>query len=157
MPVSITGSKEVMAAISKLARQYPGATAHALYAEGFALQAVAQRKAPVEFGVLRNSAYTAPPTGRALEVEVGFGTKYAVVQHERTELRHPRGGESKYLEKALNERLSGMVGRLGARVQDLVEAGRGLDAISPLGPTKPIVTGERRARSVSMRRKRRRK
>lgn len=157
MPITITGSKEVQAALAKLSPQYAGALAQALYAEGFALQAVAQKKAPVEFGVLRNSAYTAPPAGEEIMVEVGFGTKYARAQHERTELRHPRGGESKYLEKAFNERSSGLASRIAARVQAMVEAGKGLSPISPLGPTKPVVTGERRAKSASMRRKRRRK
>lgn len=54
-------------------------------------------RAPVETGVLRNSANTAIED---LEAAVGFDTPYAVIQHEEVGFHHP-DGEAKFLENAV--------------------------------------------------------
>ncbi|WP_027503245.1 HK97 gp10 family phage protein [Rhodococcus sp. UNC363MFTsu5.1] len=54
-------------------------------------------RAPVETGVLRNSAGTAQED---LEAAVYFDTEYAVVVHENLGSHHPEG-EAKYLENAV--------------------------------------------------------
>jgi hypothetical protein len=151
------GQRELQRELKRLARRFPRATAAALYAEGFAIQAEAQRRTPWMHGVLVGSAYTAPPTGKDLVVETGFGTQYAVYQHERTDLRHPRRGEAKYLENAANARMSGMLDRIRKRVWDNAAKGKGSDSISPLGPTRPKVQGERRRKGLAARVRRRRK
>ena len=38
--------------------------------------------------------------------EVGFNTPYALVQHERLDFNHPKGGKAKYLEDNLKEQAS---------------------------------------------------
>ena len=51
------------------------------------------------------------------EGAVGYGTEYAVIQHERTDFAHPNGGNAKYLENPMNDSLvrKGML-------QDMAEA-----------------------------------
>lgn len=155
---SLEGDAALLKALRKAAKDYPGALARALYAEGFAVQGDAVRLAPVEFGVLRTSAYTSPPTGPSAVVEVGFGTDYAVYQHEKTELRHPRGGQAKYLETATNERSATMLGSLAERTRANVLSGETSEAIAPVGPTRPKVGRIVRKRSVlAMRRSRKRR
>jgi len=41
--------------------------------------------------------------GDAVMGEVGFNTPYALVQHERLDFNHPKGGKAKYLEDNLKE------------------------------------------------------
>ena len=41
--------------------------------------------------------------GDAVVGEVGFNTPYALVQHERLDFNHPKGGKAKYLEDPLKE------------------------------------------------------
>jgi hypothetical protein len=41
--------------------------------------------------------------GDAVVGEVGFNTPYALVQHERLDFNHPKGGKAKYLEDNLKE------------------------------------------------------
>jgi hypothetical protein len=102
---AITGQEKVMENIRRLGKAYPKAMAAAVYKLGVVIVAGAVRRCPVEFGVLRSSAYVSPPQGEGIKanVEVGFGTKYAVPQHERLDYRHPRGGEAKYLEKSVHQ------------------------------------------------------
>ena len=74
--------------------------------------------APVDKGDLRGSGYLTydevliargtkdgktvrvgnPQPGAKDVAEIGFGTPYAVRQHEELEWRHPKGGKAKYLE-----------------------------------------------------------
>jgi len=41
--------------------------------------------------------------GDAVVGEVGFNTPYALVQHERLDFNHPKGGKAKYLESNLQQ------------------------------------------------------
>jgi len=41
--------------------------------------------------------------GDAVVGEVGFNTPYALVQHERLDFNHPKGGKAKYLEDNLTQ------------------------------------------------------
>ncbi len=102
---TVEGEEKIRANIRALGKAYPEAMAAALYKLGVVIIAEGQRRAPVEFGVLRASAYVSPPEGVGVKanVELGFGTVYALPQHERTDYRHPKGGEAKYLEKAVNQ------------------------------------------------------
>jgi len=100
----LEGAEQVRASIREMAKRYPRAMAGAVYKLGIAIFSDALPRVPVEFGVLRASGYVAPPQGEGLEadVELGFGTEYAVPQHERLDYKHPRGGEAKYLERAVS-------------------------------------------------------
>src|SRR5690625_3352594 len=83
------------------------------------------RRAPVDTGDLRGSGYLVTERGTQVAkggkegdvvpmarekrwgkppmVEAGWGVPYAVVQHERTDFQHPRGGEAKFAERTLQE------------------------------------------------------
>lgn len=133
----LEGDKALRKRIDQLARDYPLALGAALYQEGFGLWADAVKRTPVEFGVLRNSAYVSPPMQRKGEVtiEVGYGTKYAVRQHEETGYQHTRGGEAKYLANAIAARTSGFLERLAQRTEANVKAN--VRAPTVQAPTTP--------------------
>lgn len=102
----------------------------------------AQRRAPIDEGTLRGSAELAlvvngstfsgsgmieqatsaaiaAASGRRrvrITAELSFNTVYAARQHEELDWQHPKGGEAKYLQKAIQENS----GRLGS----LIEAGQ---------------------------------
>jgi hypothetical protein len=150
----ISGDKKLLRKLQALAESAPEATAAALYQEALGVMASAVKKAPVEFGVLRNSAYTSPPTKRKGEavVEVGFGTNYGAFQHERTGLKHPRGGQAKYLQAALNEARTGYLERLGKRIMSNIKNDVKLPVLAaPQKPNPPPSKGKK-----TTRRKRRR-
>lgn len=98
MSATIKGTDAVKARLRELARKYPAALDEELYKVGLRIQAESQELCPVKTNRLRSSAYTAKP--EAGRVTVGYGTDYAVFVHERTELHHPNGGQSKFLETA---------------------------------------------------------
>lgn len=90
------------AELRKVAKRYPPLFDAGIYRAGVEILRTAIPITPVEFGPLRASGYVSPPqhSGPARYVEVGFGTRYAVPQHERFDYQHPRGGGPKYLERA---------------------------------------------------------
>lgn len=102
--VQVAGVADVVKELKRLARVYPKAFAGALYKLGVGILSESLPLVPREFGVLRASGYVSPPTGEGsnADVEVGYGTVYAVPQHERTDYRHPRGGQAKYLEEPVD-------------------------------------------------------
>jgi len=51
------------------------------------------------------------------EILISFNTPYAVIQHERTDLQHPRGGGPKYLQKALEKHAANLGKILGQAVR----------------------------------------
>lgn len=152
--IRVTGEADARRKLDEYAKKYPDALAAAIYQEGFSLWAAAVKRTPVEFGVLRSSAYAAPPVTRNGEtvVEVGFGTDYAVKQHEETRYQHPRGGEAKYLETAMQEAMSGYLGRLASRTEANVRSGT--KSLALPAPARPSVQG-RRGRLARARRRRR--
>lgn len=137
-PMELSGLNQVQTLLKKYGKKYPLATAHAMYAEMYEVQAESTRRAPVEAGLLRRSAYTAPPTSKNLIAETGFGTEYAARQHEELTWHHPRGGEAKYLENAIKHRSTNMLKRIGDLIKRLVERGVEGEPI-PKGRTFPLV------------------
>lgn len=63
---------------------------------------VSRGRAPIEEGTLERSG-TATVDEDELRAAVAFDTPYAVVQHERMDLRHDAGRTAKYLEGPMNE------------------------------------------------------
>lgn len=136
LEITVKGTEKVAARIREVRDKYLEAVAAALYQEGFDIWREAVQRCPVETGLLRSSAYVAPPTGRSNpRVEVGFGTNYAIAVHENLEAQHPRGGEAKFLERTVDEHMGGYLQRLCDRAQENV--GRGV-GVAPLGaPEEP--------------------
>lgn len=63
--------------------------------------AESKRRVPVDDGDLRKSGRVTPDRD-GLEVRVRYVSPIAWLQHERLDYRHPRGGEAKYLENAID-------------------------------------------------------
>lgn len=69
------------------------------------LQGKSAAQAPIDTGDLRANCSVSP---LQLEedtawVRVGYNLPYAIVQHERLDFRHPKGGGPKYLENPFKE------------------------------------------------------
>lgn len=100
--MKVRGDKKLVADFNRLTKRYAKGLGAAVYRLGVAVLSDALPRTPVEFGVLRASGYVSPPTaGEHPTVEVGFGTVYAVPQHERMDYNHPRGGGPKFLARAV--------------------------------------------------------
>ncbi len=105
--VSIVGDEALIRRLKAAGSQGVEAAATGLYQAGEQIRGNAMERAPVDFGVLKGSAYVTLPElkGGDAEVIVGFGgpaKDYAIVQHEDLTYRHPVG-EAKFLEKAVDE------------------------------------------------------
>ncbi len=72
----------------------------ALAGVGGELAQLSRAQAPVETDALRESVRV---ESKNEGVEVGYGLPYALMQHERLDFRHPRGGKAKFLEDPFNE------------------------------------------------------
>jgi len=57
------------------------------------------------------------PEADVKEILISFNTPYAVIQHERADLQHPRGGGPKYLQRALEKHAANLERVLGSAVR----------------------------------------
>ena len=80
------------------------AAARTLGVCGADLQGKSAQEAPIDTGDLRANCSVSPVKrdGDRIEVQVGYDLPYAIVQHERLDFRHPKGGKAKYLEDPFN-------------------------------------------------------
>ena len=69
------------------------------------LQGKSARQAPIDTGDLRANCSVSPlqQENNQVWVTVGYNLPYAIVQHERLDFRHPKGGKAKYLEDPYKE------------------------------------------------------
>jgi len=122
----------------------------ALMDAGLDILGRAMRRAPVDTGHLRESGWlevngvemargqedgsvsqagAVPPTSQErASARITFNAttedgrwSYAVIQHERTDFEHPRGGEAKYLERSMDELAQGFQQNLARVVQRLLQ------------------------------------
>jgi hypothetical protein len=115
MSVKVSGINGILKNLNKEIEQIEGNTRKGLSKVGLFVKAEAVERAPVEFGTLRNSAFSqvSPNTFRGYPVAtIGFTAKYAPYVHEapmklKGQPRAKRtgvywqGGENKFLEKAV--------------------------------------------------------
>ncbi len=68
------------------------------------LQRRSVMQAPIDTGDLRANCSISPlnKTGSTVYLTVGYDLPYAIVQHERLDFNHPKGGKAKYLEDPYN-------------------------------------------------------
>lgn len=158
MPARITveGAETIRANLQRLGKQYPEAMAAALYKLGVVILSNSLPRVPVEYAVLRTSGYVSPPEGKGIkaDVELGFGTTYAVPQHERTDYKHPRGGEAKYLEKAINAVAPTSLQLLARWCIDLAKTETRWAAASGVSTRPRVSNSNRKSKSQSARLKR---
>lgn len=69
------------------------------------LKGESQREAPVKSGDLRGNCEVSElkKEGATEWYEVGYDLEYSVIQHERLDFNHPKGGKSKFLEDPFNK------------------------------------------------------
>jgi len=73
----------------------------------------AKSEAPIKTGTLRRSGFVRKISNG---YEIGFGgeaSNYAIVQHERLDFSHPRGGKAKYLEDPFKRNLKAYINYIG--------------------------------------------
>lgn len=122
MTVRLTGTDRLARAIAALGDRAPKAAAAFLYQEGEAIMAAAKPITPIEFGALRSTGHVEPPRreGSRIEVVIGFGgasAPYALIVHERMDLRHRAPTQAKYLEEPFRRRMVGFEGRFAAALE----------------------------------------
>ena len=101
---NIRGLEEVLANLNRISDELKDELGDSLTTAGLDLKGKAQNRAPIDTGDLRGSAVVEVNVNSTeISAEVGFGTKYALKQHEDLSLNHPQGGEAKYLENPLKE------------------------------------------------------
>jgi len=69
------------------------------------LQNKSSNQAPIDKGDLRANCSVSPLQEEAgvFYYKVGYDLPYAIIQHERLDFNHPKGGKAKYLEDPYNE------------------------------------------------------
>jgi hypothetical protein len=75
---------------------------------------------PVDTGFLRESGHSyTQGTGTKIEAVVMYNAEYAVRVHEDLTMRHPHGGQAKFLARAIEETKPEVVGILKKLLKDL--------------------------------------
>lgn len=115
----LTGQKQILQRISRIAKQMPDTIVKALTQEGNVELTEMRRRTPVEFGPLRASlTMSVERNGSRITLEFGAGgpsAPYAVYVHERTELLH-KVGEAKFIERPLKESAPHWSSRISRRI-----------------------------------------
>ena len=140
--VKMTGLDEVVAVLEALGVDIRKATAGALNDAGNSILMQSNQLVPFDQGVLKGSGSVASPkltkTSKTTSVGVRYGgpsgvknaegetvsVNYAIIQHEDLSLKHPGGGEAKFLEKAFLAEIKSYPAGLGRRIKD-----QGLDQL----------------------------
>jgi len=108
-------------------REYPRIFAAALFQEALKVQKASMNRTPVEFGPLKASHETERPkvtVGGDISTRIKVGgpsAPYAPAVHFRDEVKHSTG-ESRFLEKSLNEAASTLGRNVGATAKRKIEA-----------------------------------
>jgi hypothetical protein len=116
----ITGLRQFGANLRRKEVQMGAALQRGLVRAGLQLQRLSQRRAPVDTGDMRNSAFTRiedGTSGAKTVVRVGYTQSYAIYVHENLEARHKPGKTAKFLEYALRDNQKLLLSIVLAEVQ----------------------------------------
>lgn len=95
-----------------------GKTKRGLLRCGFLIQAESQEECPKDLGNLSASAYTtSEDTADGFIVETGYGTDYAIFQHEFIEFKHKPGQKAKFLEDPLKRNVNNILNIVAAEAR----------------------------------------
>ena len=99
----VTGVSSIMAKLRVGGLQQGMIMESRLKKAGLFVQRESQKVVPVEFGVLKNSAFTRKlkGVGFTADIIVGYTAHYAVYVHENLQARHKSGKTAKYLENSI--------------------------------------------------------
>lgn len=98
------------------------ALSSALFAAAHDVANQADDLVPVDEGILKASQSVTPPKAQSATptARITYGgpsAPYALVQHERTDFNHPKGGQAKYLEEPFLEEVNAWPTRFTARIR----------------------------------------
>lgn len=97
------GEKDVIAALNKFVARTKGNTQKGVLKALLYVKKQAIPLTPVELGDLRkNYDISVVKTFKGVSGRIENNSEYAAAQHENLEFNHPRGGEAKFLEKAVS-------------------------------------------------------
>ena len=96
--------------------------AAALFASAQDVANKADNLVPVDEGILKASQSITPPRAMSKNptARITYGgpaAPYAVVQHERLDYDHPKGGQAKYLEEPFLEEVNAWPSRFAGRIK----------------------------------------
>ena len=118
MKITVEGTGELNRKLNSIPRKAKDGVKQELMTVLFDLQGESQRRAPIDTGALRGSAFAEQ---NGLEGTVGFTEIYALYQHEGVGFNHPKGGEAKYLENPFKQRINRYINAIGNAVKRAVE------------------------------------
>ena len=107
----------------EVARKVRTAAASGLRQTAEEMMTESKRLVPVDTGTLKGSGYVEPVDMADLSVRLGFGgpaEPYALVQHEDLSLRHPGGGQAKFLEIPVNALAPKLTENVGNAIRDVI-------------------------------------
>lgn len=133
---TIMGLSKLQSNLVKMEKKLIEAEQAALYKKGMLIAGDAAMRTPVDTGRLRSTVYASPPTGFPAEVEVGFGTDYALPVHERVDVYH-RVGQPLFLWAAVQLHSSGWEAWMAKQTGRYFALGIGARSIPRMYPTKP--------------------
>ncbi len=119
--VTVTGLDAALRDVRATRAELLPALGRALRDEAGPVMAASQALVPVDTSALKQTGTVHEPEirGAAVSVELtygGGGVDYAAKVHEDLGMRHPRGGQAKFLEQPFLEAANGLGERVGARV-----------------------------------------
>lgn len=111
--LEVEGIADLLGKLTRVRESIHYGVGAGLYAVGQNIRSTSMDKTPIDTGALKGSHYVTEPEGPESgdpHVIIGCGggpaEPYAIVQHERLDLKHPEG-EAKFLEKAAKEEAAG--------------------------------------------------
>lgn len=110
--MELKGLNELNSKLSELAKIAPDTAARELTDIAFDLAGKCSDAAPVELGDLQGDIANPRKEGD-MDWKVGSDLPYCAMQHEHTEINHPRGGGAKFLEKPVNENADNYINAIG--------------------------------------------
>jgi hypothetical protein len=116
--ITVEGQKELDALLKRIPAQAKAQASKELSDIVQDLKGESQRRAPIDLGDLRGSAFG---DTKDLEGTVGFTEPYAMYQHEGIGFNHPKGGEAKYLENPFKEKMKMYIKAIGDAIDRAVK------------------------------------
>lgn len=122
---SVLGELEFNKRILNLIRALPDELERAAIAEFSEVLELAKDRTPVEFGNLKDSGVIVglkTQGSNDVGAQISFGgtepsSEYAIFVHEDLNANHPRGGQAKFLESAVLDKMDGMASRVANRIK----------------------------------------
>jgi hypothetical protein len=136
--MEVIGLNELVQAIKHLEDRYKEALAAAIYQEAAAVMAESLREVPVDVGRLRQSHYVAPPDDLDNPVaQAGYGARYGIYVHERTDMKHNAPTKDHFLSDPLARATGGYAARVANRVKENLQKGIDRHNAAGLYPKAP--------------------